>query len=730
LSRTKRDTDQPSREGDLTSRDGFGQAGDVPGGGTLPLAPPGARESTRAPDGLRLHEPIGRGGMGKVYRAEQLELERQVAYKRIKRGSSRMQRERFAREARITAQLDHPNIVPVHTLELDRDGGASGYVMKLVEGKTLRTLLAEAAEAYQRGEPIDEEHALSTRLEHFLKICDAVAFAHDRGVIHRDLKPANLMIGRFGEVYVMDWGIARAIGASESRERSDAPGAMEPDLTADGEIVGSASYMSPEQVMGQNELLDGRSDQYVLGLILFEMLTLKKAREAASTEELYLAASRGEIAPLEHVSKKERIPRDLAAIVAKATTLRPSGRYPSVQALADDVRRTMRGEAPTARPDGALGKLARWMSRHRYRTLVAFALLVAGSAAVVSASLYRQATAELVERQRGERRTELYIDVAARAHRIDAQFQSMVQALEGLRVAAEWALDGPEPEPSRATVYFDTDFADPRRRPSDFGGGTAYRWPVSLEYPVVGVPRSVDREALLPKLARLAPLRHHIRSMLAATAIGAEARPSDEELRALLAARKSPIDYAYVDLAEGAHMVYPGVDALPPDYDVRTAGFYAMSLNQRGSRWGRPYVDSTTDPLGDDLVLPCTAGLWSRAGQFLGVAGVEITVTKLVEGAMLLEGREVLRASLLDGDGNKVVDSRDAGRRFKPSGKDEYLELEPFDLPEVLSLVREKREGVRATNRDGRAELAAVARLDVLGWYYVVEVDADTLGRR
>ena len=87
-------------------------------------------------------------------------------------------------------------------------------------------------------------------------------------------------------------------------------------------------------------------------------------------------------------------------------------------------------------------------------------------------------------------------------------------------------------------------------------------------------------------------------------------------------------------------------------------------------------------------------------------------------------------ASLLDGDGNKVVDSRDAGRRFKPSGKDEYLELEPFDLPEVLSLVREKREGVRATNRDGRAELAAVARLDVLGWYYVVEVDADTLGRR
>jgi hypothetical protein len=126
-------------------------------------------------------------------------------------------------------------------------------------------------------------------------------------------------------------------------------------------------------------------------------------------------------------------------------------------------------------------------------------------------------------------------------------------------------------------------------------------------------------------------------------------------------------------------------------------------------------------------VLPCTQGLWSASGEFIGVAGVEITVTKLVETSLAVPKRKTLRASLLDQDGKRVIDSFDAGKRFKASGKDEGIELEDFDIPEVVAAVRAGAEGIREVRRDGRPLLAVFVRLNVLGWYYVVEVDPQTI---
>jgi hypothetical protein len=319
-----------------------------------------------------------------------------------------------------------------------------GYAMKLVEGKTLRVLLTETAELYKAGKPIDAEHSLPTRLEHFLKICDAVAFAHDRRIIHRDLKPSNFMIGKFGEVYVMDWGIARPIGAGpEAPSPSRKASGRDADLTQDGEIVGSASYMSPEQAEGRNQELDARADQYALGLILFELVSLRRAIEGASTVEVFTKASRGAKGPLEHVSKNERIPAELRAIVDKATAFSPDQRYPSVAALADDLRSYLRGEAVTARPDNALGKLLRWMNRHRRTTLVTVVVALALAASAVAWSLYRRTADQLAARELADKQTALYGDVATQAHAIDSQFQQMEEALEGLRAAAEWALAAP-----------------------------------------------------------------------------------------------------------------------------------------------------------------------------------------------------------------------------------------------------------------------------------------------
>ncbi|MBX3188588.1 MAG: protein kinase [Labilithrix sp.] len=696
--------------------------------GTAPLASSEGASPSGSRD-LRLREVIGRGGMGQVFRGEQVALGRSVAFKQLLNVDSKTQRERFVREAQITAQLDHPNIVPIHSLEVSTAGGVVGYAMKLVEGKTLRGLLNEAIAAIERGEPLTPENTRAALLDHFLKICDAVAFAHARGVLHRDLKPPNVMIGKFGEVYVMDWGVARAIGSVDERAEGATGDASRraAELTRVGQVVGTAAYMSPEQAEARNTELDARSDQYALGLILFEIVSLQRPLGSGTDEEIFARAKGGKTVPLEHVSKRERIPAELRAVVEKATAFNPDDRYASVAALGDDVRRYLRGEAVEARPDSALESAVRWVGRHG-RVMIAVLLgVVALSALAISWTSYRKAMSELEAKRHGEALTALYIDVAAQSRRIDAQFQLMEEALEGLRTAAEWALTGPAPPADVPALFFDTDFADPRRRPADFTDQSRYRWPVSMDSPVVAVAPGNDRQALTPKLRRLATLRDHMADMFIAAGGETPRTLSPEAKRRYLLERKSPIDYAYVLLPEGVHFMLPGMDSMPPGYDVRTSSFYTMSADKPGRRWGAPYVDSTTDEQGDDLVLPCTQALWSPKGEFIGVAGVEITVTKLVTSGLVLPGRTTVRASLVTGEGKKVIDSFDANKRFKTNGKDEGLKLADFDIPEVTSAVRGRAQGIREIVHAGKSLIVVFVRLDVLGWFYVVEIDSASL---
>ncbi len=203
-----------------------------------------------------------------------------------------------------------------------------------------------------------------------------------------------------------------------------------------------------------------------------------------------------------------------------------------------------------------------------------------------------------------------------------------------------------------------------------------------------------------------------------------------DEAQRILRERSGPIDYAYVDLAEGVHFVYPGMNALIRNYDVRGSSFYLAGKERHGKRWGVPYVDATTSAAGDDLVLPCVAGVWSRSGAFLGVAGVELTVTKLVETALVLPNRAPLRASLVDGNGRKVIESGEARKTFRSNGRDESVVLEDFDIPEVASAIRVGKDGLLEVRRGGADEIAVFVHLDVLDWWYVVELAPEVVENR
>jgi serine/threonine protein kinase len=285
--------------------------------------------------------------MGIVYRAHDRELDRPVALKVINAEPVHAQAgARLVHEARIIARLEHPGIVPVHDAGRLPDGRLY-YAMKLVHGRRL-------------DESVHPSTALAERLRIFLKICDAVAFAHARGVLHRDLKPQNIMIGPFGEVLVMDWGVAKEVGGREPPADGTAGHSHgSPARTAHGTVVGTPGYMAPEQARGDVDALDERADVYGLGAILYFLLTDRApAREALPTT------------PPRRSDRS--IPRSLEAVCLRALAADPADRYVGVADLNGDVVRFLAGQRVLTYRESILESA--WRLATRYRGVLALVL--------------------------------------------------------------------------------------------------------------------------------------------------------------------------------------------------------------------------------------------------------------------------------------------------------------------------------------------------------------------
>ena len=275
---------------------------------------------------------IARGGMGAVRRAFDDDLQRLVAIKVMLPSLNRKESvaQRFIDEARITALIDHPNIAPVYRLAKGPDGALS-LVMKLIEGRTFSAYLHELPP------PPWPSGVLDSVLSIFVKVCDAVAFAHSRGVIHLDLKPDNIMLGPFGQVYVVDWGIARY------RPGPEQPVLLKTSATGNAS-TGTPAYMSPEQALRIEPHISELTDVFLLGGMLYEIVTGQRPHPGQTLVEVLTAAIRGVLVPPTDRTPRRSIPPALAAIAMKAMATRPEDRYPSVLDLQRDVVAFQRGE--------------------------------------------------------------------------------------------------------------------------------------------------------------------------------------------------------------------------------------------------------------------------------------------------------------------------------------------------------------------------------------------------
>jgi serine/threonine-protein kinase len=358
---------------------------------------------------LRQH---GKGGIGEVFVARDQELNREIALKEIRQehADDPHSRGRFVREAEITGGLEHPGIVPVYGLGQYGDGRPF-YAMRFIQGETLKDAIAR----YHQASPVasapgelgasapealgaltpsrSPEFELRALVTRFVAVCNTIAYAHNRGVIHRDIKPANIMLGKYGETLIVDWGLAKALSDSPARSASD--GLPEPALvprlaeigeTQTGAALGTPAYMSPEQAAGRVDLLAPASDIYSLGATLYTLLTGRPPIESKESVEILRKAQRGEWLPARQV--KSDVPPALEAICGKAMAMKPEQRYATALELAADVEHWLADEPMAAYAEPWPVRARRWLRRHQtLATATAAAVVVAAVSLAVAAAL-------------------------------------------------------------------------------------------------------------------------------------------------------------------------------------------------------------------------------------------------------------------------------------------------------------------------------------------------------
>jgi eukaryotic-like serine/threonine-protein kinase len=676
---------------------------------------------------------LGEGGMGSVFVAHDRGLGRVVALKRLREGLEKDQSlmRRFILEAQIGAQLEHPNIVPLYSFE-HSEGGAPAITMQLLEGTTMSSYIQTAAEAPKEARAMRGEYSLKERIGTLLGVCEAIHFAHERGVIHRDLKPDNVMLGRYREVYVMDWGLARVIGsaidlAAEEGQANGEPlssppvedhealgqlatvlapqAEKEPALsstaTRQGEVMGTAQYMPPEQALGLIDRIGPAADQYSLAVILQELATLRPARSHTSAIAALSEAVQNQLATPIDVDGRP-LHSALVAIVARATQKEPADRYPNVRAMTDDLRRFIRDEPVSVYEEGLARRIVRAAARRPVLAMAILSLLGFLSSVAIVLSVVRDARRTERQARELESSRRVLVAVSSRAHEVDVMLSDLAAGIEAIGAATVELL-------ARNARDFDRSPRPlPPLSPFEPSGGA----PVSFEDTVVIWPGMTANAELPANAAKLVPVGRWLREAVVESLPSADQKGSVASQNAALVAGHGELLRAFVGLQDGTFAQFPAREVVA---DPRKRPWYLMASAKPGMHWTRPVVDATKRTLRISAVFALHA-----QGALVGVAGCDLRVSSLAK-RLTLDLPGFRRAYLVSEDGKIAVsDSLEATVLPRVTSPDQVLDLPGVDDPALAARIAGPERGGYLESGD---RLLVFSKLVSPPWTYVAELE-------
>ncbi len=523
----------------------------------------------------------------------------------------------------------------------------------------------------------------------------------------------------------MDWGIAKLVDVdkdtfTDKTKRVDSKKqAADDDSTSMGELLGTPVYMSPEQAQGHSDVADHRSDIFTMGLILFELITLKRALSGESQEDTLEKASTANLNLPIPYSNKLHAPNQLMAIVKKATKLNPDDRYETAEEFANDIRRYMRGEAVTATPDKLKHKIIRWMNKHRAATLNLVAYTILGSVVVVSWSLFQQQKASMEAQLLGQRMNQFISAVSKQSQIIDSQFLKYEGILEGVAASAVTLLELGQPD---SELFYDyTAFRNPQLAPPDLQFSSVYGFPISIGWHAYKLAPDGTYAQVKNQVRTLNPLRHTFKRMILKSHTSDVAPDDYDTAREVIVDKGLPLVWTYVGTESGIFAEYPEKTGYPLDFDARKRPWYVNTLKREGACWMPPYIDVG----GRGVLLPCTGKLFNNKGEFLGVVAVEITLDYIRNELMsITDINGIENTYLLNNVGGIMVNSSEVSKSYERGTLINDLDS-PENYPNkiVVDDIIQGRSGYFRYTENNKEKILAYNKLNAIGWYYLVKVD-------
>lgn len=664
-------------------------------------------------DDFEIVTKLAEGGQGYISSAVDKKLGRIIAVKSLHDNlkDNENARHNFITEAKITAQLDHPGIVSVYSIATDRENGLH-LAMKLVNGETLADHLYSVITNYRKHgvKKFNEEKSIRNRLNIIIKSCEAIAYAHNRNVMHCDLKPENIMLGQYGETYIMDWGIAKLIKNVNQENLST-------KLTA-----GTPCYFAPE-VLNHKEV-DQRTDIYTLGVILFETVYLKKAFTGDSELEIMQNVKNYNINSFKHAFNVP-VSKDLTAIIVKALAYNPDDRYQTVDELLEDITHFLNNEETIALPDNIFDKMIRWASIHFKRVFIALLIAILSIAVISFVWIFQNIKSSREAFRREVSFSQAYSRNQKTATQINLQMNYVADSIKIISSNLTFLLEDKNVNFSHNTKsYFNSNQASVNNeKPFDAAMGYYFINPYTFKALGYFNTRNLPQTEVDSLMDILQMLQN---SLLRTIQESDVLDRINKQQSADFERSETPVALLFFGFKNGLFVTYPGLVQQLPNFQPTERVWYkqAMSINQNNNvAWCKPYADAITQR----LTISCVAPVMGK-NEKIGVVGADLDLNAIID--------------LIKKSGNAYAYTdekclvREDGTVFltiAPKKEDEQIiELNLTNSPNfkpsyVFRNIKLRKNGFVIFNRNGFKEIYMFSYIRQLRCYYVEKLNYEKL---